>query len=145
LLRGAYVPRYDLANDLRAWEVGLPVVRRALIESADSDLPPAIVVGPHWTVCAQVHAALPASVLVGCHADIPDDFGRWLAPAIWRRAPVVLYVSDDRFDARAAELRDRKVDASWQAVVYRGGVIVRRITVRRLVDTALARSFTAPP
>jgi len=140
LLGGSYVPRYDLANDLYAWEAALPVVRTALVESANPDLPPTIVVGPHWTVCAQVHAALPAEILVGCEAEVPDDFARWLPSAIWQRAPVILYVSDDRFDGRAQALPDYRSDFSWHADVNRGGMRVRRITITRLVASAVARS-----
>jgi hypothetical protein len=143
LLGTGYAARFDLANDLYAWEAGLPVVRKALIESADPDLPPAIVVGPHWTVCAQLHAALPPGVLVGCHADTPDDFAGWLPASTWQRAPVVLYVSDNRFDALPRELRDHKIDFSWQADVRRGGALVRRITITRMVASAVAR-FISP-
>jgi hypothetical protein len=140
LLGESYTPRYDLANDLYAWEAGLPVLRRALVESAATDLPPAIVVGPHWTVCAQVHAALPSGVLVGCQAAIRDDFARWLPASVWQRAPVILYVTDDRFEARAGDLRDHRIDFSWQADVRRGGVRVRRITITRLVASAIAHA-----
>jgi hypothetical protein len=140
LLGEHYTPRYDLANDLYVWAAGLPVVQKALAESADSELPPAIVVGPHWTVCAQLHAALPAEVLVGCQGEIPDDFTRWLPPSIWRRAPVILYVTDDRFRARAEGLRDHRSGASWRADVRRGGALVRRILVTKLVASAVAHA-----
>jgi hypothetical protein len=145
LLGSSYVARYDLANDLYAWESALPVLRRALVESADSDLPPAVVVGPHWTVCAQLHAALPPSVLVGCHAEIPDDFERWLPSATWKRAPVLLYVTDDRFDTEPVELRNRRVDGTWHASVRRGGAIVRRITITRLIASAVASTVPKHP
>jgi hypothetical protein len=145
LLGASYVPRYDLANDLYAWESALPVLRRALVESADSELPPAIVVGPHWTVCAQIHAALPPSVLVGCRAEIPDDFERWLPSTTWKRAPVLLYVTDDRFDDDLGEQRDRRVDGTWHASVRRGGVVVRRITMTRLIASAVARAVPSHP
>jgi hypothetical protein len=141
LLGSSYAARYDLANDLYAWEAGLPVVRQALVESSATELPAAIVVGPHWTVCAQVHAGLPREVLVGCEAAVPDDFARWLPASLWRRAPVILYVSDDRFDdARADGLRDHRRDYAWHADVRRGGVPVRRITITRFVASSRARS-----
>jgi hypothetical protein len=89
-------------------------------------------------VCAQIHAALPPSVLVGCQAEIPDDFERWTPSATWKRAPVLLYVTDDRFDTAAGELRDRRVDGTWHASLRRGGAIVRRITMTRLVAAAVA-------
>jgi hypothetical protein len=133
-----YVPRYDLANDLFAWTAVLPTVRRALVESSDSNHPAAFVVGPHWTVCAQLHAALPRHVLVGCHAETPDDFARWLPPSIWQRAPVLLYVTDDRFEGRPDELRDRRADFVWQAEAKRGGRVVRRMTITRFVSSGVA-------
>jgi hypothetical protein len=145
LLGSSYVARYDLANDLYAWEPALPVLRRALAESANSDLPPPIVVGPHWTVCAQIHAALPPSVLVGCQAEIPDDFERWVPSATWKQAPVLLFVTDDRFDTTAGELRDRRVDGTWHASLRRGGAIVRRITLTRLVSAAVALDVPKHP
>jgi hypothetical protein len=144
LLGARYVPRYDLANDLFAWEVALPTVRRAVVESTSPHDALAFVIGPHWTICAQLHAALPKQVLVGCHAEIPDDFARWLPKAVWRRAPVLLYVTDDRFDARPEELRDRRVDFSWHAELRRGGAVVRRITITRLIASDLAHAALGP-
>jgi hypothetical protein len=132
------VPRYDIANDLYAWQTGLPLVRRALIESATADAPPPIVVGPHWTVCAQVHAGLPGSVLVGCDGLEPADFATWLPQATWKSAPTLLYVTDDRFDSAPPSLRQRRHDGEWHATVIRGGRVVRRIAVVRLARSALS-------
>jgi hypothetical protein len=138
LLGAKYEARYDLANDLYAWRTGLPLLRRAFAQSLDLESPAPIVVGPHWTVCAQVHAALPASILVGCEGDIPDDFSRWLPRSTWEQAPVVLYVTDDRFGDPASALPRRRLDAEWQVDVERGGIPVRRISVARLVTSASA-------
>jgi hypothetical protein len=135
LLGKSYVARYDLANDLFAWRPGMQVVRRALVQSLAPDEPPVVVVGPHWTVCAQLHAELPASVLVGCDGEIPDDFTRWLPPSTWDQAPVILFVTDDRFGSET-RLSHRRVDATWHVDVMRGGVPVRRIVVQRLVANA---------
>jgi hypothetical protein len=137
LLGTRYVPRYDLANDLFAWRSGMPVVRRALVQSLAPDEPPVVVVGSHWTVCAQLHADLPASVLVGCEGEIADDFSRWLPQSTWDQAPVILYVTDDRFGSES-RLSHRRVDATWHVDVMRGGVPVRRIIVQRLVAQANA-------
>jgi Dolichyl-phosphate-mannose-protein mannosyltransferase len=132
LLGKRYVARYDLANDLFAWRSGMPLVRRALVQSLAPDEPPVVVVGPHWTVCAQLHADLPPSVLVGCEGDIPDDFERWLPQATWDQAPVILYVTDDRFVSSETTMPHRRADAVWHVDVLRGGVAVRRIIVERL-------------
>jgi hypothetical protein len=138
LLGSKYVARYDLANDLYAWRTGVPLVERALMQSLVLDAPPPVLVAPHWTVCAQIHAALPASVLVGCEGDIPDDFSRWLPRSTWERAPVILYVSDDRFGDAATAMHNRRVDATWQAEAQRGGVPIRRISIARWVASASA-------
>jgi hypothetical protein len=138
LLGAKYEARYDLANDLYAWRTGLPLVKRAFAQSVNIDGPPPVVIGPHWTVCAQLHAALPVSILVGCEGNIPDDFSRWLPRSTWQQAPIVLYVTDDRFGDPQSALSGRRLDAAWQVDVERGGVPVRRISVTRLVTSASA-------
>jgi hypothetical protein len=140
-LGSAYEPRYDLANDLIAWRDGLPAVREALSLSVTPGAPPVVVVGPHWIVCAQLHAGLPGTVLVGCEAEVPDDFADWLPASTWERAPVLLYVSDDRFPTAASHMPSRRADAEWHVDVERGGRVVRRITITRLVGTAHAENL----
>lgn len=138
LLGPRYVPRYDLANDLYAWRDGIPFVAQTLAEEA-SDGPPPIVVGPHWIVCAQLRAGLPRSVLVGCGGDEPADFATWLPRATWSSSPVILYVTDDRFERDPAkDVPDHGIDAVSHIGIRRGGVPVRRITVYRLVRGARA-------
>jgi hypothetical protein len=129
---------------LYAWETGLPLVGRAIRQSLALDAPPLVIVGSHWTVCAQVQAGLPSSVFVGCEGDIPDDFSRWLPRATWERAPVLLYVTDDRF-GDAPVLPGRHADAIWEANVLRGGRVVRRISVTRLAASASARMDDVKP
>jgi hypothetical protein len=129
----SYKPRYDLANDLYAWEPGgrllEEAVARALLETRR--LP--IVVGPHWMVCAQAHARLEYRVPVGCNTAIRDDFDRWLPRQRWLNAPVVLYVHDSRFELRPElELPGRAVTATSQLDVVRGDRVVRTIWVTRL-------------
>jgi hypothetical protein len=140
LLGSSYNARYDLANDLYAWDTALPVLRNAIEAATESQLPPPIVIGPHWTVCAQAHAMLPRSVLVGCHAQTGDDFRRWLPPSVWEHAPVLLYVTDDRFELPADALRDRREEGVWSVDVHRGGTVVRRISIRRLIALGVARN-----
>jgi hypothetical protein len=80
-----------------------------------------VIVGPHWTVCAQLHAALPG-VRVGCTTPIPDDFDRWLPRETWRRADNVLFVTDNRFHGDGAEQLPAHVRVSQSRVrVLRGG------------------------
>lgn len=139
ILGSRYVPRYDLANDLFAWKTGIPLVREEL-EAAAEQSRQAVVVGPHWTVCAQLHAGLGASVQVGCRTPGGDDFSTWLPESGWRRAPTVLFVTDDRFDVDAkAAFPDRDVVGVRTGYVYRGGRPVRAIHVTRLDRAAVTR------
>lgn len=133
LLGERYQPRYDAANEMHIWQGAMPLVEQAIGEGALDTSPP-IVVGPHWTVCAQLRAALPSSVLVGCDGDDVADFETWLPKAVWREAPVVIYVSDDRFETNPAKsLPEHSVDAIARTGIRRGGVQVRRVVVHRLM------------
>jgi hypothetical protein len=128
-----YRARYDLANDLYAWGPG----RRLLVEAVRDTVLSArllpVVVGPHWTVCAQAQAALLGKVAVGCNTPIRDDFDRWLPRERWLRAPVILFVHDSRFEIDPArELPGRKVASISRVDVRRGGQVVRMIRVTRL-------------
>jgi hypothetical protein len=133
-----YRPRYDLVNDLYAWQAGLPLVRAELAEVTSEGYAP-VVVGPHWTVCAQLHAGLGASIPVGCRTHEGDDFAGWFPPRTWSDAPVILYVTDDRFpEPPAAQFPHRDVVRIQSAQIYRGGRVVRTIRVARLERAASA-------
>ena len=141
-----YVPRYDLVNDLYAWKSAIPLVEDELL-AAEAQSQRAVVVGPHWTVCAQVHAALGAKVAVGCQTPTGDDFSRWLPKKEWSKSPTVLFVTDDRFAAEpATTFPDRDVVSVRSVHVYRGGRAVRTIRVARLDKRAVAGrwSLTRP-
>jgi hypothetical protein len=134
-----YRPRYDLVNDLYAWRTGLPLVRSALEQARSEGYAP-VVVGPHWTVCAQLHAGLGAGVPVGCRTKEGDDFSRWLPQSEWSRAPVVVYVTDDRFPTEPSrDFPGRDVARIESTQIYRGGRVVRTIRVARLERAASAR------
>ena len=138
LLGEKYRPRYDLVNDLYAWQSGLPLVRAAGSELQSQGYAP-VVVGPHWTVCAQLHAGLGASVPVGCRTKDGDDFSGWYPPGTWAAAPVLLYVTDDRFPASpATEFPHYDVASIQSTRIYRGGRLVRTIRVARLERQASA-------
>jgi hypothetical protein len=143
LLGARYQNRYDLANDLYAWRTGLPLVRRAIDDSHGSS--PPVVLGPHYTVCAQLHAGLGPSVPVGCDSLSRDDFADWLPRSTWQRAPVILYVTDDRFADQHPAFPNRAVDGVWTAGVTRSGTVVRRIRVTRFVLTAAAAAQATGP
>jgi hypothetical protein len=133
-----YVPRYDLVNDLYAWKSAIPLVTDELF-AAEAQSQATVVVGPHWTVCGQVHAALGVKVKVGCLTPEGDDFSRWLPRKEWSRSPTLLFVTDDRFTAEpATTFPDRDVVSVRTVHVYRGGRRVRSIRVARLDHRGLA-------
>ncbi|HEX7669574.1 MAG TPA: hypothetical protein VF395_08325, partial [Polyangiaceae bacterium] len=133
-----YVPRYDLVNDLYAWKSAIPLVTDELF-AAEAQSQTTVVVGPHWTVCGQVHAALGAKVPVGCLTPEGDDFSRWLPRKEWSKSPTLLFVTDDRFTAEpATTFPDRDVVSVRTVHVYRGGRKVRTIRVARLDHRGVA-------
>lgn len=127
-----YVPKYDLTNDLYAWQIALPMIEEELAAARGQSRKP-VIVGPHWIVCAQVHAGLGRDVPVGCRTKTGDDFERWLPRATWQAAPTILYVKDDRFDENVARLfPDRDVVGVRSTRIYRGGRATRTVQVYRL-------------
>lgn len=126
----SYEPRYDIANELYGWPQALETV-------AEAATPGDLIVGPHWTVCAQLHAGQPNPV--GCATPIRDDFDGWLPRAAWSKAPRVLYVTDNRFDLPAsavlpgyARVQERHIS------IFRGGRRVRMFSITTLERSAHA-------
>ncbi len=133
-----YRPRYDLVNDLYAWRHGVRVVGEEVDRVRSEGYAP-MIVGPHWTVCAQIHAALGAAVPVGCRTKEGDDFADWFPERQWAKAPVILYVTDDRFPRDLAkEFPARDIVGVQSIDVFRGGRVVRTIRVTRLERAAHA-------
>ncbi len=127
-----YVPRYDLANDLYAWRAALPTlddeVDRAIAEGKNP-----VIVGPHWTVCAQVHAGLGPALPVGCLTPIGDDFATWYPERDWAGKSTIVFVTDDRFDGgKVHSFPGRTLVSSRSVRVYRGGRPVRVFHIARL-------------
>jgi hypothetical protein len=84
-----------------------------------------VVVGPHWTVCAQLQAGLPG-IHVGCATPVPDDFDRWLPREHWRKAEHVLFVTDNRFPGDGGEQLPAHVQTGRSRVrVLRAGKTAR--------------------
>jgi hypothetical protein len=139
-----YVPRYDLANDLYAWQ-GAARALREEVEQARHEAHDVAIVGPHWVVCAQVHAALGMGVPVGCESPNGDDFGTWYTRDDWASAATLIHVTDDRFALPAADrYPDRAAVSARRFQVYRGGRAVRTIRITRLDRKAVAQSGEAP-
>jgi len=115
-------PKYDISNELYGWDNAIIAVRGIVNEeSARGEI---VVVGPHWVICAQLHAALGPGVRVGCATPIRDDFDTWEPRTRWQHADKVLFVTDNRFDvpsqtilpdfavaghSRVTVLRDRRI------------------------------------
>jgi len=117
-------PKADIANELYGWPQAIEAVRAQMALAAtpfDPEGREVVVVGPHWTICAQLHAALPG-VRVGCATPVTDDFDRWLPRDTWRRADNVLFVTDNRFGGDGADQLPELVRVSQSRVhTLRGG------------------------
>jgi hypothetical protein len=88
------------------------------------------VVGPHWVICAQLHAALANRVDIGCDTRVTDDFDTWMPRARWGQADKVLFVSDNRFEIDPRALfPDRARTLEWEVTVSRGGRVTRVFTL----------------
>jgi hypothetical protein len=134
-----YVPRFDLANDLYAWEGALRILERDLAD-ARTDGRTIAVVAPHWVMCAQIHAALGTGVPVGCESPGNDDFATWFPRNAWSTAQTLLYVTDDRFPGEPERaVPDRAFVSAERYHVYRGSRLVRTIRITRLERKAFAR------
>jgi hypothetical protein len=100
-----------------------------------------VVVGATWTVCAQLRAALPLSVPVGCAGPDPADFARWAPASKWSRAELVVLVHDNRAPADAAALfPDRTLLSQHELETRRGDRLGRRFTIEVLARRAIASS-----
>lgn len=124
LLPSSIDPKLDIASELYGWPQAVDAVREQMSLAAtpfDPEGREVVVVGPHWTVCAQLHAAL-EGVRVGCATPIPDDFDQWMSRDAWRRAENVLFVTDNRFPGDGADQLPEHVRVSQSRVrVLRGG------------------------
>jgi hypothetical protein len=121
-------PKLDIASELYGWPTALEAVREQMTGAAtpfDPEGREVVVVGPHWTVCAQLHAGLPG-VRVGCATTIKDDFDAWVPRDQWRRAEHVLYVTDNRFEGDGGEqLPAHAKSAQSRVRIMRGGRTAR--------------------
>lgn len=128
LMPAAADAKLDIASELYGWPTALGAVKEQM-KGAGSPFDPegreVVVVGPHWTVCAQLHAGLPG-IRVGCATPVPDDFDRWLPREQWRKAEHVLFVTDNRFPGDGAEQLPAHVQTGRSRVrILRGGKTAR--------------------
>lgn len=125
---GLLPEKADIATELYGWPRAVAAIREQVKTEAtpfDPEGSEVAIVGPHWTVCAQIAAALP-NAHVGCATPIADDFDRWLPRPAWRAADSVLWVTDSRYPGNGMEQLPGHVKASQMRVrVLRGGRTTR--------------------
>jgi hypothetical protein len=132
---GSYDPRVDIANELYGWreavaDVHMTVGAARFPTSDDEDV---VVAGPVWMVCAQLRAALPATIPVGCVGPDVADFATWNPVRAWSRAEIVVFVHDNRAPAdHAALFPDRVLLESHTRTITRGGRVARVFTIEVL-------------
>jgi hypothetical protein len=144
----SYDPKVDIANELYGWPTVIAKVKDVARQVRPIDIAAlygdVAVVGPHWTICAQLHAALGASLPVGCATPVRDDFDDWYPRDTWERADTILFVTDKRFDVDAAALLPNHVfvrDA--RVTIFRGGRPARFFSIHVFTRRALARADEA--
>lgn len=134
-----YVAKYDIVNELYGWDEVAAAVRRRLPSGG-------IVVGGHYTVCAQLAWNLrETGTPVGCRTDRPTDFD-FREPSRERlaRAPV-LFVSDERYPERPVRGDGLAAPAPLETVeVRRSGTAVRRFVLTAYRPGELAWSGGFP-
>lgn len=121
-------PKLDIASELYGWSTAVEAAKEQM-SLASTPYDPGgrevVLVGPHWTVCAQLSAAMPRA-RVGCATPVPDDFDGWLPREAWRAADDVLFVTDNRYGGDGADLLPAHVRVSEGRVrVLRGGRTAR--------------------
>lgn len=125
-------PKLDIASELYGWPTVVEAAHEQMRLAAtpyDPEGREVVVIGPHWTICAQLHAAMP-DVRVGCATPVTDDFDRWLPRERWRAASEVLYVTDNRFAGDGADQLPAHVRvAEGRVRILRGGRTTRVFTL----------------
>jgi hypothetical protein len=139
LAPASYDPRLDLSNELYGWPQVVDVARAEALGAwvPGSERGDVVVVGPHWVVCAQLEAALRGDLPVGCDTPVRDDFDDWWPRDRWRRADVVVWVTDARFGPPPA-LPSRATLRTREIRVQRDGRTIRVFTVAVLTRRAQA-------
>ncbi|WP_394829556.1 ArnT family glycosyltransferase [Pendulispora albinea] len=128
-------PKYDISNELYGWSDATRAIREIVGE--ESMRGEIVAAGPHWVICAQMHAALGPQVRVGCATPIRDDFDTWEPRARWQSADKVLFVTDNRFDPDLrAILPNHSVARRSRVTVLRDGRIARTFIVTLLESRA---------
>ena len=125
LMPASYNARYDLSNELRGWDL--------VAERVSHHTGTGLVVGCHYTTCAQLAFAARGRYRVACPSPRVDQFDffpggdgthhKWTDDFI--------YVRDERFPWDAAQLYDCAVSGEVSAVtLVRAGRVARRFSIQ---------------
>jgi hypothetical protein len=118
-------PKLDISSELYGWPEAL-----AAVEQLSADEPDAVIVGPHWVICAQLEAALGTNHRVGCMTPVRDDFDVWRPRGSWQSADRIIFVTDKRFETDLSKtFPDRTIAQRERITVLRGGRISRTFTI----------------
>ena len=127
---GGYDATLDASNDYFAWSSGKQLLEDAVAAARERTGQTPIIVGPHWSVCAQAEVALGGQVHVGCDTVERDDYDDWSDPSLWSRAQTLLFVTDSRFHPVPPEsFYGREAVSVHRAAVERFGQVVRELSV----------------
>lgn len=130
--------RFDIANELYGWPLAIAALQRHTAEKQGETRGDVVVVGPHWTICAQAHAALGRGIPVGCLAP-GADFERWQPRSTWQNAERLVWISDRRFDVDPARLfPERHTVHDERVPIIRAGREVRTFRIVVLERKAVA-------
>ena len=121
---GLVEPTTDITNELHGWDEAAAKI----VEVTPED---ALVVGPHWTVCAQLEWALQGRRQVSCLSPEVDDYDTWLPvnprdPDTYGR---LHYVTDDRYRDRDAYVLTLSARLLAKVEIERGGKIARTFRI----------------
>jgi hypothetical protein len=143
-LLGGYEASQDPSNDLYSWGPGRELLQDAVLMARERTGQTPIVIGPHWTVCAQADVALGGSAHVACDSVELDDYDAWSNAQSWSQPQTILFVTDSRFHAEPpTTFYGRPRTRVHDTTVERFGRAVRRISVSEF-DRAegTAQAFT---
>lgn len=133
--RTFYEPKLDIANELFGWPEAVADVERDALEARVrlGDDREVAVVGSVWMVCAQLRAALPAELAVGCAGKDTADFATWSPKSNWSRAEIIVFVHDNRAPVDSSTLfPDRALLREHTRTIMRGGQTARVFTIEVL-------------
>ncbi len=118
--------RTDITNELYGWD-------RVAAKVRATTPPDALVVGPHWTVCAQLEWQLAGERDVSCVTVEKDDWDFWYPvrtrdPELY---PRLHYVTDERFSKLDPFILTMEAVLLSKVEIERGGKVVRTFRIYR--------------